>query len=128
MSIASAELSAIRSDLAATWAHRCSIQRRTVGAADGYGEPTYSAWFNNATNVPCRLSQERSTGEQVTPEAARNIRQWSLIMAATTDVTTADQIVGVTNALNETVLAGPANIQQVIRFETHLRIVLGALS
>jgi hypothetical protein len=40
--------------------HRCTVRRKTEGAADGYGEPAIT-WADLATAALCRLTQPRGT-------------------------------------------------------------------
>lgn len=52
--------------------HVCTIQKRTPGATDGYGEPGAPTWADDQTAVACRFYEPREDAlRAVTGEARR---------------------------------------------------------
>lgn len=95
--------------------HRCTIQKPTTGATDGYGQPSVT-WTEDATNVPCRLNWHSASEKLWEFEGV--IADYKLFVGNNVDVPETCRIVDVKDADGNVVDAGPFDIVSRQRFDT----------
>lgn len=101
--------------------HRCDIERdaATAGSWGGTGEPD---WESSITDLPCYASTSAAR-EPIDADRTVVVEDLRMLVPVDTDVTERDRVGDVTDR-GSVIYPGPMGIEAVLRFPTHLELVL----
>lgn len=103
--------------------HLCSIERDGA-TTDDWGLPGEPDWATNAANVPCYAWVEAGR-EAIGSDRAVVVRDMRIVVPLDTDVTEGDRVGDVTER-GEVIFPGPLQIEAVLRYPTHLELMMEA--
>jgi hypothetical protein len=103
--------------------HRCTIQRDgSAGTPDAWGSPVAPAWAAHVEGQPCRTWVDAGR-EPIDPDRTVTITDRRMIVPRSTDVTTRDRIIDISER-GTVFAAGPWAIEAVLERREHLELVL----
>lgn len=103
---------------------RCTIERETLGARDGYGQPT-GQWDVVHDDIPCLywIQDRAAATESIGPNVSFVLAHTMLQLAANVDVRESDRVVSVSD-IDGNAISGPMNIDEVRHRITDTVLVL----
>lgn len=101
--------------------HRTSIERAT-STDDSWGQPGSSTWAAIQEDVPCYATTS-ATKEAVTADRTAVVIDLRCIVPLDTDVTEQDRLGDITER-GAVIYEGPLGIEAVLRYPTHLELML----
>lgn len=101
--------------------HRCDVERdsATDSSWGGPGEPD---WESHIRDLPCYVSTSAAR-EPIDADRTVVVEDLRMLAPVDTDITERDRIGDVTER-GDVVFPGPMGVEAVLRFPTHLELVL----